>query len=72
MSFDRIGKTPFIIAEIGHNHQGKIEIAFEMIKQAKLCGANAVKFQKRSNKQLYTKKFYSEKYDHKNSYGKTN
>lgn len=71
MSFNRIGETPFVIAEIGHNHQGNIETAFELIKQAKLCGANAVKLQKRSNKHLYTKKFYDEKYDHKNSYGKT-
>lgn len=61
----------FIIAEIGHNHQGKIENAFELIKEAKQCGADAVKLQKRDNKKLYTKAFYASKYDNENSYGKT-
>jgi len=61
----------FIIAELGHNHQGNIENAFELIKQAKQCGADAVKLQKRDNKKLYTKAFYNSKYDHENSYGET-
>jgi len=38
-----------IIAEIGCNHQGKVELAKEMIKQAKLAGADYVKTQKRDN-----------------------
>jgi len=37
----------FIIAEIGINHQGKIEIAKKLIEKAKECKADAVKFQKR-------------------------
>ena len=61
----------FVIAEIGHNHQGSIDIAFDLIKEAKICGADAVKFQKRDNKRLYTKSFYDSIYDHRNSYGKT-
>lgn len=61
----------YFIAEIGHNHQGKIEKALELIKKAKEAGANAVKLQKRDNKNLFTKKFYNEKYDNSNSYGKT-
>lgn len=64
-------KKIYVIAEIGHNHQGQIDIAFEMFKQAKLAGADAVKLQKRDNKLLYTKNFYNGIYDHKNSYGKT-
>jgi N,N'-diacetyllegionaminate synthase len=36
---------PFIIAEAGINHNGEIEKAIEMIKVAKLSGANAIKFQ---------------------------
>ena len=47
----------FVIAEIGHNHQGNINIAKKLISEAKLAGANAVKFQKRDNKNLYTKNF---------------
>lgn len=61
----------FIIAEIGHNHQGSIDNAFELIKEAKHCGADAVKLQKRDNKTLYTKAFYNSKYNHENSYGET-
>lgn len=42
---------PKIIAEIGCNHKGDIEIAKELITTAKIfCKADAVKFQKRDNK----------------------
>ncbi len=61
----------FVIAEIGHNHQGSIHIAKKLISEAKLAGANAVKFQKRDNKNLYTKEFYNSNYDNPNSFGKT-
>ena len=40
-----IFKKTFIIAEAGCNHNGKIEIAFKLIDQAKKCGADAIKFQ---------------------------
>lgn len=36
---------PYIIAEIGANHNGDMDIAKKLIKSAKDCGANAVKFQ---------------------------
>lgn len=36
---------PYIIAEIGANHNGDMDIAKMLIKSAKECGANAVKFQ---------------------------
>ena len=35
----------YIIAEIGNNHEGDISWAKSAITQAKLCGADAVKFQ---------------------------
>ena len=35
----------YIIAEIGVNHNGSLKLAYELIKKAKLAGANAVKFQ---------------------------
>ncbi len=38
-------QTPYIIAEIGTNHNGKVKDAFKLIKAAKDCGCNAVKFQ---------------------------
>ncbi|XP_026687272.1 sialic acid synthase [Diaphorina citri] len=40
------GQPCFIIAEIGQNHQGDVEIAKQMIIKAKECGADCVKFQK--------------------------
>ena len=38
----------FIIAEIGINHNGDMEIAKKLIDAAIACGCDAVKFQKRS------------------------
>ena len=43
----------YIIAEIGINHNGKLDLAKQLIDVAVSAGANAVKFQKRSLKQLY-------------------
>ena len=40
------------IAEIGCNHKGDINIAKELIKLAKDCGADVAKFQKRNSKEL--------------------
>ena len=61
----------YTIAEIGHNHQGKMETAMEMFQVAKECGADAVKLQKRDNRSLFTKAGYTRSYDNPNSYGET-
>lgn len=61
----------FVIAEIGNNHQGDLNIAIEMIKLAAECGVNAVKFQKRDVKTLYTKAMYGKPYDNEDSFGPT-
>ena len=47
----------FIIAEIGINHNGDVEIAKQLIDVAKIAGANAVKFQKRTVDVVYGKEF---------------
>ncbi|MBI1829459.1 MAG: N-acetylneuraminate synthase family protein [Thaumarchaeota archaeon] len=39
------GKPPFIVAEVGINHNGEIEKAFKMIHLAKEIGVDAIKFQ---------------------------
>ena len=64
---------PFMIAEIGCNHRGNIEIAKEMIETAAFyCKANAVKFQKRCNRELLTLEQYNAPHPSpENSYGKT-
>ena len=38
-------KYPYIVAEIGGNHNGDVKLGKKMIKAAKECGADAVKFQ---------------------------
>ena len=61
----------FVIAEVGHNHQGSVETAKQIFDKAKEAGANAVKLQKRDNKVLFTKKMYNSHYDSRNAYGDT-
>lgn len=66
-------KKPYVIAEIGCNHKGDIKIAKELIYISKIFGnANAVKFQKRNNKELLTKEQYNTPHPNPiNSYGNT-
>ena len=45
----------FIVAEIGINHNGDVELAKKMIDVAKNSGCNAVKFQKRTIEKVYSK-----------------
>jgi len=47
----------FLIAEIGINHNGDIEIAKQLIDAASAAGFDAVKFQKRTIDKVYTKEF---------------
>jgi sialic acid synthase len=61
----------YIIAEVGHNHQGSLENAIELIRAAAKSGASAVKFQKRNNKKLFTPSAYNEIYNSENAFGKT-
>ena len=61
----------FVIAEIGHNHQGSVELCEKMFHAAARAGATAVKLQKRHNKSLFTGDFYNSPYSSENSFGKT-
>ncbi len=61
----------YVIAEIGHNHQGDLEKAFELFRKAKDCGVQAVKLQKRDNRTLYTSAMYNKPYEHEHSFGAT-
>lgn len=66
-------KNPKVIAEIGCNHKGDMEIAKELIKMAAIyCKADIVKFQKRCNRELLTEEQYNAPHPNPaNSYGKT-
>ena len=65
-------KLPQVIAEIGCNHKGEIEIAKELLKVAAHSGVEVAKFQKRNNKELLTKEQYNAPHPNPiNSYGDT-
>lgn len=66
-------KTPKIVAEIGCNHKGDLQIAKEMIMTAATyCKVDVVKFQKRCNKELLTPEEYNAPHPNPwNSYGDT-
>lgn len=61
----------YIIAEIGHNHQGSVELCEQTIDAALAAGASAAKLQKRTNKTIYTEAFYNSPYNSSNAYAPT-
>src|SRR2546430_1814974 len=65
------GSDCYVVAEIGHNHQGDVEKAKQLIRSAAEWGVNAVKLQKRSNRTLYTREFYNRPYENELSFGRT-
>lgn len=58
--YSRIVKNnyPYIIAEIGSNHNGSLKLGKNMIAAAKKAGADCVKFQSWTKDSLYSKKVY--------------
>ena len=66
-------KKPKVVAEIGCNHKGQMEIAHEMIMMAaKFCKVDAVKFQKRNNREYLSEEQYNAPHPNPiNAYGKT-
>ena len=62
-------RKPIIVAEIGCNHKGNFNIAKQMIREAKQCGADYVKFQKRDNRYLLGDKYNAPHPVPYNSYG---
>lgn len=53
---------PYVIAEIGANHNGDIDLAKEMILKAKECGADCVKFQSWSKDSIFSRSVYRDNY----------
>jgi len=64
-------KKPFIIAEVGQNHQGDFNNAIKYIDTFSQIGADAIKFQNRNNKFLFSEEAYNKPYDGNNSFAAT-
>ena len=61
----------FVIAEVGQNHQGDPELAIEYIRVFANAGANAIKFQTRDNKHLFSEEAYEAPYHSENAFAPT-
>ena len=57
--------SPYVIAEIGSNHNGDMDLARKHIAAARSCGAHAAKFQSFSSESLIAR----EEYEKNTSYG---
>lgn len=68
-----IGETeePYVIAEIGINHNGSFELCKEMMKEAAHVGVDAVKMQKRTIEEMYTRDALNVPYNKPYAFGKT-
>lgn len=53
---------PYIIAELGANHNGDMELAKKLILQAKEAGADCIKFQSWTKDTIFAKKKYEDNY----------
>ena len=68
-----VGKheLPFIIAEIGNNHNGDLKLAKEMMKICKKINVDAVKFQVKDIQTAFSKELLDKPYTGSNSFGET-
>jgi sialic acid synthase SpsE len=53
---------PYVIAELGSNHNGNMDLARKLIQSAKDAGADCVKFQSWSKESIFSKQKYEENY----------
>ena len=61
----------YLIAEIGNNHNGDVDLAFKTISAASRAGADAVKFQRRTVDEVFTKELLNTPQTHSKILGKT-
>lgn len=62
------GCEPYVIAEIGSNHNGDMELARKLILEAKRAGADCVKFQSWTKDSIFSKETYDKNYFLKDDY----
>lgn len=65
------GCEPYVIAEIGINHNGSFELCKKMIDAAAHAGVDAIKMQKRTIEEMYTKDALDVPYNKPYAFGKT-
>ena len=65
------GCEPYVIAEIGINHNGSLELCKKMIDAAAHSGVDAIKMQKRTIEEMYTKDALDVPYNKPYAFGKT-
>lgn len=68
---DKLDQSPLVIAEVGQNHQGELDIAREYIRIFAFEGADVIKFQTRSNKYLFSSNAYEAAYASENAFAET-
>lgn len=66
-----LGEDAFVIAEVGQNHQGDLDLAREYVRIFAFEGADAIKFQTRNNRYLFSKEAYDAPYESENAFADT-
>ena len=64
-------RPAFIVAEIGSNHQGSVNVALRMIDAAAQCRVDAVKFQVKCVEEAFDRSLLDRPYVGPHSFGKT-
>lgn len=54
--------TPYVVAEIGANHNGDVDLARELIRAAKRAGCDCAKFQSWTKDSIFARQVYDENY----------
>lgn len=62
---------PYILAEIGINHNGDFKIAEKLIEEAAKVKVNGVKFQRRTIQEMYKEQYLNTSYIKEGSFGRT-
>lgn len=69
--FNKSELDSFVIAEVGQNHNGDLDTAREYIKVFAEKGADAIKFQTRDNRYLFSDDAYNKSYNSDNAFAET-
>lgn len=65
---NELENKPFLIAEVGQNHQGDLDLAIRYIREFAETGVDAIKFQTRNNKYLFSECAYNKSYNSENAF----